>query len=420
MRPNACVHRPRIRARRWLGAAAVIVTAAALTVALAACSATDPANGGARAKAALDRAAAAARTVAEVADQTGFGPSRFWYVRMIQSADGAGFRDRETVETWFGFNGLSRTRSASPAADESGQDSLTVGDDDYGPGDGVGLPEALFTSSQLASLPSTGGPLRAAIEAGVTALNRQEDALRIKVRRTAGSTTTQLVRSGLTASQLHVQALFQTAASLLAGPVSAGVRSALYRLIATLPGLRDEGEVRDALGRLGTAVALGPKRSRSTISFDPATGELLSASLDSIMTQTIVARGVTSSLGGVPPGLAAVTGNAPAVLLARVSPHVGTAQTVFQVVQSTRNAPIEDTLLGPTAASCTAELFPGPSPKLSGGAHTSLAIGGLRGLAYRYSFGPGSIGRPGWCPGRYQLQILGLNGGQATAYFSVS
>ncbi len=419
MRPSASVNRLRIRAGRWLGTAAVIVTTVTVSGVLAACAATDPADGAARARAALDRAAAAAETLAGVADQTGFGPGTFWYVRMIQRSDAPGFGNRETVETWFGFDGLSRTRSASPAADESGQDSLTVGDREYGPGDGVGLPEALLTSSQLVSLPAAAGRLHAALEAGVAALDRRQDALRIEVRRTAGATTTQVLRSRLTPSQLHEQALFETAASLLAGPVSAGVRSALYRLIATLPGLRDEGQVRDALGRPGAAVSLGPGRMRSTITFDPATGALLSVSLDGVLTQTILATGVTRSLADAPPGLALVTGSAPAALLAGVSPSVGAARTVFHVVQSIPNAPIRDTLLGPTAASCTAELFPGPSPALTGGARTRVAIGGLHSVAYRYSFGPASIGRPGWCPGRYQLQIMGENGAQATASFSV-
>ena len=350
-----------------------------------------------------------------------FGPGKFWYARTLQSAHGPGFRSfRSTVETWFGFDGTSRTRSAPPARSVSGQDSVTVGYPDYGPGDGVGLSPALFTGAQLASLPTDSGPLRAAIDAGEKALSRQDNALKIQVRRTAGSSSSQIVlRSKLTASQQRSLELLETAASLLAGPVSPGVRGALYRLIATLPGLRYDGEVRDALGRLGTAVSIGRGRDGARITFDPATGELLSDSLDGVLTQTIVAEGFTSSLASVPSGLTSVGGDAPAILLATVSPHVGAAPTVFHVVQSTRNAPMEDTLQGPTAASCKAELFPGPSPKLSGGARTTVAISGLRGLAYRYSFGPASIGRRAWCHGQYQLQVTGVNGRQATAYFYV-
>jgi hypothetical protein len=240
------------------------------------------------------------------------------------------------------------------------------------------------------------------------------------VQRTAGSGTSQIVlRSKLTASQQRSQGLLETAASLLAGPVSPAVRGGLYRLITTLPGLRYDGEVRDALGRVGAAVSIGRGLGGARITFDPATGELLSDSLDGVLTQTFVAEGFTSSLASVPPGLTPVGGYAPAILLATVSPHVGAAMTVFHVVQSTRNAPMEDMLQGPTAASCNAELFPGPSPKLSGDARATVAIGGLHGLGYRYSFGPASIGRRAWCPGTYQLRVTGVNGRQATAYFSV-
>jgi hypothetical protein len=365
----------------------------------------------------LDRAALAAVARARPV----FGPGKFWYARTLQSARGHGARSfRSTVETWFGFDGTSRTRSASPARSVSGQDSVTVGDPDYGPGDGVGLSQTLFTGAQLASLPTDSGQLRAAIDTGEKALSRQDNALKIQVRRTAGSGTSQVVlRSKLPASQQHSLALLETAASLLAGPVSPGVRGALYRLIATLPRLRYDGEVRDALGRPGTMVSVGGGWGGSTITVDPATGELLSVSLDGILTQTIVAEGFTSSLASVPSGLKPVGGDAPPILLGTVSPHIGAALTVFHVLQSTRNAPMEDMLQGPTAASCKAELFPGPSPQLAGGARTTVAIGGLRGRAYRYSFGPASIGRRAWCPGQYQLQIMGVNGRQATAYFYV-
>ena len=249
----------------------------------------------------LDRAAAAAAAVTQPA----FGPGKFWYRRTLESSYGQGLRSfRSTVEAWFGFDGTSRTRSVSPARSVSGQDSVTVGDPDYGPGNGVGLSPALFTGAQLASLPTDSGPLRAAIDAGRTALSHQEHALKIQVQRTAGSGSLHVVfRSKLTASLQRSLDLLETAASLLAGPVSPGVRGALYRLIATLPGLRYDGEVRDALGRLGTAVSIGRGRDGARITFDPATGELLSDSLDGVLTQTIVAEGFTSSLASVPSGL---------------------------------------------------------------------------------------------------------------------
>lgn len=302
----------------------------------------------------------------------------------------------------------------------SGEDSVTVGDPDFGPSDGVGIAEVLFSNAQLASLPSDVARLRAVIDAGQKALDRQESALKFQVRRTPGSIRGQIVlRSKLTASEQHSLEVFGTAGALLAGPVSAGVRAALYRLVATLPGLRYDGTVRDALGRVGTAVSIGRGLGGSTITFDPGTGELLSESLNTVLTQTIVADGFTSSLASLPSGLKPVTGDVPPILLATVSPRTGSPLTVFHVVQSTRTAPMEDMVQGPTAASCKAELVPGPNPQLGGGARAEVAIDGLRGRAYRYSFGPASIGRRAWCPGEYQLQVTGVNGRQATVYFSV-
>jgi hypothetical protein len=144
----------------------------------------------------LDRTAAAAVAVT----QPSFGPGKFWYTRTLERGYGPGSRSfRSTVETWFGFDGTSRTRSASPARSVWGQDSVTVGYRDYGPGDGVGLSQALFTGAQLASLPTDSGLLRAAIDAGEKALSRQDNALKIQVQRTTGSSTSQIVvRSKLT------------------------------------------------------------------------------------------------------------------------------------------------------------------------------------------------------------------------------
>jgi hypothetical protein len=115
----------------------------------------------------------------------------------------------------------------------SGQDTVAVGDPDYGPGDGVGLSQTLFTGAQLVSLPTTAGLLRTAINVADKALSRQEHALRIQAQRTPGGAAMQVVlRSTLTASQRRSLDLLETVAALLAGPVSAGVRGALYHLIA--------------------------------------------------------------------------------------------------------------------------------------------------------------------------------------------
>jgi hypothetical protein len=50
--------------------------------------------------------------------------------------------------------------------------------------------------------------------------------------------------------------LFQATPVVLTMPVTPAVRSALYQMLATLPGVRSLGQVRDAGGQLGTAVAI--------------------------------------------------------------------------------------------------------------------------------------------------------------------
>jgi hypothetical protein len=50
--------------------------------------------------------------------------------------------------------------------------------------------------------------------------------------------------------------LFQTAPTVLDMPVTPAVRSALYRMLASLPGVRSLGQVQDVAGQPGTAVSL--------------------------------------------------------------------------------------------------------------------------------------------------------------------
>jgi hypothetical protein len=66
---------------------------------------------------------------------------------------------------------------------------------------------------------------------------------------------------------------------LLAMPVSAAVRAALYRTAASLPGVRYEGTARDALGRHGTEIAIGSGEDQMRMIFDPHSGALLASSM---------------------------------------------------------------------------------------------------------------------------------------------
>ena len=100
------------------------------------------------------------------------------------------------------------------------------------------------------------------------------------------------------------QELF-TISQLLQLPLTADVRAALYRVAASLPGVRYDGTARDALGRTGVAVSVGPRSHELRMIFDPNTGELLATTTTihggggqlgtgtiGTMVQTVVTQGV--------------------------------------------------------------------------------------------------------------------------------
>ncbi|MFC4008402.1 hypothetical protein ACFOY2_14315 [Nonomuraea purpurea] len=75
--------------------------------------------------------------------------------------------------------------------------------------------------------------------------------------------------------------VWSTAQNLLAGPISPGTRSALYRLLAEQPAIKSLGEVTDSLGRTGVALALdtsgnGDGDGESRLIVDDDAAELLS------------------------------------------------------------------------------------------------------------------------------------------------
>jgi hypothetical protein len=83
------------------------------------------------------------------------------------------------------------------------------------------------------------------------------------------------LRPGATPAQVPGQ-LFDAAGYLLAQtPAPPALRSALYRVIANVPGVELLGEARDARGRAGTAVARTADGKRVELVFDPRTALLL-------------------------------------------------------------------------------------------------------------------------------------------------
>ncbi|MFI6178661.1 hypothetical protein ACIA8R_24220 [Nonomuraea sp. NPDC051191] len=78
--------------------------------------------------------------------------------------------------------------------------------------------------------------------------------------------------------------VWATAQDLLAGPISPGTRSSLYRLLAEQPAIRSLGEVTDPLGRTGVALTLttpgtGEGAGESRLVVDVATARLLAYEL---------------------------------------------------------------------------------------------------------------------------------------------
>jgi hypothetical protein len=69
--------------------------------------------------------------------------------------------------------------------------------------------------------------------------------------------------------------VWETAADLLAGPITPGTKAALYRVLAGLPGIRNAGTAKDRLGRTGTALALPSGDEESRLVVDQRSGELL-------------------------------------------------------------------------------------------------------------------------------------------------
>ncbi|MEU1386298.1 MULTISPECIES: CU044_5270 family protein [unclassified Nonomuraea] len=74
--------------------------------------------------------------------------------------------------------------------------------------------------------------------------------------------------------------VWTTAQDLLAGPISPGTRSSLYRLLAEQPAIRSLGEVTDPLGRTGVALTLttpgsGESAGEARLIVDVGTGRLL-------------------------------------------------------------------------------------------------------------------------------------------------
>ena len=285
--PPRSVRRRAGRRRLALSAGVVAVLAAGVLIAAALLPAggSDDAQLGptpASAAIALDRAASTAMR------QTAVYPTarQYEYVKVQEgvtsSAGFAGvgvrFWQSDTKQDWYRANGSGRERIVNSREgffaplDRSIARAHALSLAQYMPnqdGDlaypGVG---AYYSDYDPAGLPTQPTALLRAIE-----------------REVRDTRTPPTATAGATVSEVATASVFEVIADrLLFASTSPALRSALYRVIAHLPGVQLLGWRTDRLGRRGIAVALshaeiGDETTRRELLFDPATGEPLQTQL---------------------------------------------------------------------------------------------------------------------------------------------
>ena len=287
---------------------------------------------------------------------------------------------RESAETWIGTDGTIRERQTTlserfansaarrrwRASGESlprfqANDSVSAGDGWFPPqygGDGD-IGDGLFSYRQLLSLPASVPALRARLEPAQAALaRRQQHGLATKIQ--PGTTAYGPMQIAGHPSSRYARSLqdLTTITALLSTPVPATVRAALYRVAASLPGVRYDGRATDALGRPGIAVSVGTHVHRMRMIFNRAIGALLQAStlvpgsLDGVklgaITQTIAAQGIARSLNTLPAAVHPVGHMQQSPPTIAISPRTGTPTTTFSLaLHSTQTNPPQPRLSWP-------------------------------------------------------------------------
>lgn len=138
------------------------------------------------------------------------------------------------------------------------------------------VPEILFSYPQLRELPSDPTRLAAAIDR--LAKHYRVDRL-------------------FPQPEIRTAIRFAILRGLADTPTSAQLRAALYRLLATTPGIRLLGRTRDSIGRSGLALAVNVQDAELEMIIDPTTGQLLQTS------RTLLHRSKAYLNGNQPPGL---------------------------------------------------------------------------------------------------------------------
>jgi hypothetical protein len=219
---------------------------------------------------------------------------------------------------------------------------------------------------------------------------------------------------------------------LVAAPVPASARLALFHAAAALPGVTVNPHARDSLGRAGVMVtASAPHWQPASFIFDPGTGELLTGPpMDggppdvAGPASSVVAQGYVDSVTALPPGVKPIRGvgkpptwpSPPPPAMIGISPTVGGPHTVFTVTLAgnpgARSRPAPTVWLGLTG-SAGRGIYRGPNAaafdpcfsQTSVRAELFRTIQRAGRLTFVYRLRP--LRRHGhtWCRGRYQLGI---------------
>jgi hypothetical protein len=404
---EAWQHARRRQRRRRAAILAGIGLAAALALVWAAVS-----DGGAAPRDSAGRAGGAADAR---------GRTRYRYTRaLISSGMGAGAAASPgpvTIENWVGTDGSWRLRATVPGSGPGSLDVVMAGDDLLPPqtnasGSFDGVPfnsrnpgDGLFTSSQVASLPTDAGALASALRRAVTAQDlRNLDAYLGPGRHSAA----QLRRLRRVFLSRRVSGTLLAIADLDMTVVPGSLVYALYRVARELPGVRV------------TATGHGAHRSDVTITaqgysmtFDDRTGALRSGSTGVFFDQgsagTIVVQGTVPNLDAIPKGVAPIQSPVARPPTIAITPRAGIPTTTFRLQMRLNNIPgaattataVSAEMFGPTGPNCVFWSSRPPFARVPPGTISRSAPGALA----NYQITPETIGRRTWCPGRYQLML---------------
>lgn len=271
--------RPRAARRRvgWsLAGTGVLAAAAAAAVVLGSGTAPEPEP---------DRAPTGQEILlaaAEGAERARETPKRYWVVKTTMAARllvNAGYHvtDRRVVQEWKAQRpgDTSWTGTLSLGARPSTPDDEAAWRADGSPTEWRMGPLRLSTAAEPAEVaehPSGGGGYFGESEvslAEIRSLPADPEALkRWGARR--------INRQSIMPTDTDVH--FATAITLLTStPAAPAVRAAAFRLLASLPGVRNEGKVRDAHGRTGTRIVVAHGDRQHEAIVDEAAGQILAA-----------------------------------------------------------------------------------------------------------------------------------------------